>query len=162
MSQEATNQATPARKKGRLLLVLGVAGVLALGGGAAWWFMRPAPAAAEEESQEAHEESGGGGVVGFEPFVVNLADEGGGRFLRATVQLVVPDAEAAKEITENAVQMVRLRSNLLELLAEQTSDTLVTAEGKTALKDAIAERAAAVLSPHQVSDVLFSDFLVQF
>jgi flagellar FliL protein len=124
--------------------------------------MRPAPAAAEEESQEAHEESGGGGVVGFEPFVVNLADEGGGRFLRATVQLVVPDAEAAKEITENAVQMVRLRSNLLELLAEQTSDTLVTAEGKTALKDAIAERAAAVLSPHQVSDVLFSDFLVQF
>jgi flagellar FliL protein len=162
MSQQATEQAKPATKKGKLPLLLGVVGVLALGGGgAAWWLMRPAPAAAEEESQEAHEESGGG-VVGFEPFVVNLADEGGGRFLRATVQLVVPDEEVAKEITENAVQMVRLRSNLLELLAEQTSDTLVTAEGKTALKDAIAERAAAVLSPHEVSDVLFSDFLVQF
>ena len=162
MAHEATEQAKPAKKKGKLLLILGAVGVLAVGGGAAWWFMRPAPVeAAEEETTEAHAESGGG-VVSFEPFVVNLADEGGGRFLRATVQLVVPDEELAKEITENAVQMVRLRSNLLELLAEQTSDALITAEGKTALKDAIAERAAALLAPHEVSDVLFSDFLVQF
>jgi flagellar FliL protein len=164
MAQEASEQAKPAKKKGKLPLILGVVGVLALGGGgAAWWFMRPAPAAAdeqEEETKEAHEE--GGGVVSFEPFVVNLADEGGGRFLRATVQIVVADAELAKEISENAVKMVRLRSNLLELLAEQTSDALITAEGKNALKDAIAERAAEVLAPHEVSDVLFSDFLVQF
>jgi flagellar FliL protein len=162
MSQEATEQAKPAKKKSKLPLILGVVGVLALGGGGAFWFLRPAPVAAEAASEEPPAAEIGGGVVSFEPFVVNLTDEGGGRFLRASVQLVVADPETAKEITENAVQMVRLRSSLLELLAEQTSDMLITAEGKAALKEAIADRADGVLAPHEVSDVLFSDFLVQF
>jgi len=161
MSQEATEQAKPAKKKSKLPLILGAVGLLAVGGGGAFWFLRAAPVAAEGAKEEAPAETGGG-VVTFEPFVVNLADEGGGRFLRASVQLVVADPETAKEITENAVQMVRLRSSLLELLAEQASETLITADGKAALKEAIAERAAGVLAPHEVLDVLFSDFLVQF
>jgi len=164
MSQEATEQAKPGKKKGKLPLILGAVGVLAVAGGGAWWFMRPVAAdgkAAAEEAAPAHEEEAAG-VLAFDPFVVNLADGEGSRFLKVTVQLVVPGAEAVTEIEENAVQMVRLRSDLLDLLSEQRSDELVTADGKLALKEAIAERAAAVLEPHEVSDVLFSDFLVQF
>lgn len=164
MSQAPTEQAKPAKKKGKLPLILGAVGALAAVGGGAYWFMRPAPADATAEAQEAaaaHEEEAAG-VLAFDPFVVNLADGEGSRFLKVTVQLVVPGAEAVAEIQEDAVQMVRLRSDLLDLLSEQSSEELVTAEGKLALKEAIAERAAVVLEPHEVSDVLFSDFLVQF
>ncbi len=163
MSQEPTDQAKAAKKKGKLPLILGAVGALAAVGGGAYWFMRPAPADATEAHEEApaHEEEAAG-VLAFDPFVVNLADGEGSRFLKVTVQLVVPGAETVAEIQEDAVQMVRLRSDLLDLLSEQSSEELVTAEGKLALKEAIAERAAVVLEPHEVSDVLFSDFLVQF
>jgi flagellar FliL protein len=170
MADESTPQAQPAqKKKSKKGLILGALGALVLagGGGAAWWFMRPAEAAAEagagagtEAAAEVEEE--GSGILSFEPFVVNLADGKGSRFLRVSVQLVISGEDTAAELEEEPVKKVRLRSEMLELLAEQTSDQLVTSEGKTALKAAIAERAGTVLAPHKVTDVLFSDFIVQF
>jgi flagellar basal body-associated protein FliL len=38
----------------------------------------------------------------------------------------------------------------------------VSADGKAALKKEIAERAAKVVEPIEVVDVLFSDFVVQY
>src|SRR5215467_10651881 len=115
-----------------------------------------APAHAAAAAEEAP-----GGVLSFEPFVVNLTDGGGSRFLRLTVRLLV-SAEAAEKLAKNEVMMVRTRSAILELLAEQSSDHLVTAAGKAELKKTIRERADAVLAPVKVADVLFSDFVVQF
>ena len=54
-----------------------------------------------------------------------------------------------------------MRSAILEVLTTKTSDTLVTADGKTALKEAIAKRSSEVLEL-EVTDVLFTDFVVQF
>jgi flagellar FliL protein len=102
------------------------------------------------------------GLLSLEPFVVNLADEGGSRFLRVSVRLVVETPEQAEHVQKNEVVLVRVRSTILELLTQQTADHVVTAEGKAALKQAIAERAAAVLDGAKVTDVLFSDFVVQF
>jgi flagellar FliL protein len=170
MADEPTAQAQPApKKKSKKGLIIGALGALVLagGGGAAWWLMRPAEAAADaaaegaaEEAAEAEAEESG--ILSFEPFVVNLADGQGSRFLRVSVQLVIAGEDAAAELEEEPVKKVRLRSELLELLAGQSSDQLVTPEGKTALKAAIAERASKVLQPHKVIDVLFSDFIVQF
>jgi flagellar FliL protein len=169
MADEATEQPkAPAKKKGKRGLILGAAAVALLGGGggAAYWFTRPAPATATGQEAEAaaeEEHAGeGGGVLSFEPFVVNLADGAGARFLRINIRLVVAGEETATHLQEDEVAMVRLRSGLLELLAEQTSDQLVTAEGKAALKETISARASEIIEPEKVTDVLFSDFLVQF
>ena len=63
--------------------------------------------------------------MSFEPFVANLADEGGGRFLRASLKLVVDGGPSArKEIEENAVERAQLQSAILEVLTEQTADEL--------------------------------------
>ena len=102
------------------------------------------------------------GLVSFEPFVANLADPGGQRFVRATVQLVVGDAHMATEMTETPVLAMQARAIILELLATQLADTLVTPDGKVALRQAIAERIAEALHEVEVVDVLFSDFVVQF
>ena len=49
-----------------------------------------------------------------------------------------------------------------EQLAQQTAETLVTPDGKAALKKAIAEGVAAADEGLHITDVLFSEFVVQF
>jgi flagellar FliL protein len=130
-----------------------------------WWSSRAAAASTEKPALEPAET----GVVALEPFLINLADKEASRFLRVSLQLVIDNKELAEAFGEkgegadpHAVEKVRLRSALLELLTTQTSDQLVTSEGKEALKKAIAERAGHVLEKTKVVDVLFTDFVVQF
>ena len=162
MTDQAKAPAAPpaAKKASKKGLLIGVVGLLVVGGGGAgYWFTRPAVDAATEEHAAPEEE--GESIVSFEPFVVNLADGGGGRYLKVNLQLVIAGAEAGAEIEEDAVAKVRLRSEVLDLLTQQNSDALMTPEGKNALKQAISERASHSVEPHKVMDVLFSDFIVQ-
>lgn len=135
--------------------------VLIGGGGAAYWmFARGGEPSAEPEAAPA-QEAEAGVAVALEPFVVNLADPGGSRFLRVNLSLIV-DEEHALEFEESPTVMARVRSAVLELLAQQTADPLITPEGKSALKKAIAEHAAHAVEGLHISDVLFSEFVVQF
>jgi flagellar FliL protein len=143
-------------------LIIGVA-VLALAGGGYYYKTQAAHAeGAEAEHEEKAVSPKERGLVAFDPFVANLADEGGRRFVRVTVQLVVGTAEQAAEMTETPVLAMQARAIILELLGMQLADTVVTPEGKVALRQAIAERIAEVLHEIEVVDVLFSDFVVQF
>jgi len=150
------------------LLVIGVVLVVLLGagGGGAWWWMHraeaAAPAAGEEKKAEAAIDPSDTGVLGLDPFLVNLADKDSPRFLRATLKLVVGPKKQAAELNEDEVAKARIRSGVLELLTEQTSDKVVTPEGKAALKKAIVEHSSKILSEGKVTDVLFSEFVVQF
>jgi len=101
-------------------------------------------------------------LLAFEPFLVNLADAGGGRFLKTTIQIVVPEPDAAHHFKEKQVLVMQARSAILELLTVQTAESLVTPEGKKALKEAIKEKVSAALGHMKVIDVLFSEFVVQF
>ena len=169
--------AAPKKSKKGLFLILAVL-LLGGGGGGAYFFYFKAPAAAakeahgdddesaeaaehEEEAEEA-EEGEEKGIVPMAPYVVNLADPGASRFLRVTLALVVKNEELAKELEENAVETAQIRSGILELLSQQQSETLVTPEGKDELKTAIAERVKQAVRKVKVSDVLFSEFVIQF
>ena len=156
--------ATPAKGGGKKKMIAIGGVVLALaGGGGYYWKAKAAGAEGEHEAGAKKAVSAKErGLVSFEPFVANLADPGGQRFVRATVQLVVGDALMAAEMTETPVLAMQARAIILELLATQTADTLVTPEGKVALRQAIAERVAEALHEIEVVDVLFSDFVVQF
>ena len=159
MDEEQTTPDAAVRKKGGGLkkLVLIAVPVLALAGGAAWWFLGSARTEAKEEV--GIEERG---VVPFETFLVNLADPGGNRFLKVTLQLVVESEAEAKLIEENPALMGHARSTILELLTEQHAPALITPEGKQQLKDAIKTQVSKVLAKQKVVDVLFSEFVVQF
>jgi flagellar FliL protein len=162
VSAPAAAPADGAKKAGgknKMFMIGGV--VLALAGGG--YYYKTQAAAHEEEAPAAKEVSPKErGLVSFDPFVANLADEGGQRFVRVTVQLVVADALQATEMTEIPVMAMQARAIILELLSMQLADTLVTPEGKVALRQAIAERVAEALHEIEVVDVLFSDFVVQF
>ena len=160
--EQATPDAAPAAppKKSRRMLWIGI-GVLVLmlgGGGAGWYFMTGQAATAEAKEEEHEEEPAE--VIEFQPFVVNLADPGVSRFLRVSLSLVVRSHEAALAL-EDRVTQTRVRSGLLDLLSQQTSDVLVTPEGKAKLKQAILASATKA-AEQKVSDVYFSEFIVQF
>lgn len=174
--QPKPDAAGAAKKKSSLpLIIAGVVVLLAAAGGGAWWFLRGTPAEAKEakaghggdehgEEGESHAaEDEPQGVVALEPFVVNLADQDATRFLRLTLKLLIPE-EHAKEVEENEVAKARVRSVVLEFLAQKTADELVTPEGKVALKKEIATRArqAMAIKGMHITDVLFSEFVVQF
>jgi flagellar FliL protein len=162
-------EAAPAPKKprGKLFMILGVVVVLlAGGGGAAFWWLRTPSAAAKSAAPKAKApkklDLAKAGIVNFEPFVVNLADAGAKRFLRINVRLLVDKAEEAEHIQKSEVLVMRLRSDILELLTAQTSEKIVSAEGKAELKKQIIEHTHQTVAPAEVADVLFSDFVVQY
>lgn len=151
--------AAPAKKgKSKLLLII-VALIVLLGGGGAgaWWYMGK-----KAEAAPAEEPATPPGFITLDPFIVNLADPGGRRFLRISLRLLVKSEEEAKELEEKELVLLQARSAVLELLATQKSEELQTPEGKTELKKQIAEKATAAFGGHvEVTDVLFAEFVVQ-
>ena len=164
MSETTAAIPAPKRSNKKLLIIGGsVVIVLAIAGGAAFWWSQKAQAhTADAEAPaapaESHEERG---IVAFEPFVVNLADAGVSRFLRVKVQLLVANAEEAEAIEKSTVKLSQARAIILELLTTQTSEVLVTSQGKAELRKLISEAVGKSLHI-EVADVLFSDFVVQF
>jgi flagellar FliL protein len=158
MSTDTATAPTKRRRPKTLLVVLLI--LLAGGGAGAYWALavRPASTGQQPPSKPATK----AGVVPLDPFVVNLADIGGASFLRVTLALVVADEALAAEVHEDAVLTMQIRSAILEHLAQQTGTVLVTPAGKAGLKTALIGRMSDVAHGTQVTDVLFSEFVVQF
>jgi len=106
--------------------------------------------------------------VALPTFTVNLADKEAPRYLRTTVSLLIKDAEKAATLSGGGehkaagepVRIAMARSAILELLTTKTAEELMTAEGKTALKKEIADRASKAFR-FKVNDVLLAEFVVQ-
>lgn len=159
----ATAPAAKKSSKGKFtIIIVGVLVLLGGGGAAAFFAFRKPAAPATGDAAPKKEVKAPTGIVSFEPFVVNLADPGSPHFLRISVRLIVANEEEAKKIDESQVQLMRLRSAIVDLLSSETSQHISTPDGKTELKKQIAERAAKVVEPIEVADVLFSDFVVQY
>jgi flagellar FliL protein len=164
MSDSEKPKEAPAKKK-RSKLVLLAPLVLVLAGvpaGAYVWMQRKAAAADKKDGGGEAAKPDHGGVMSLDPFTVNLADKDTPRFLRITMSLVIDDKDAIEELRKDSLKQARLRSALLELLAQQLAEHLTSPDGKAELKHAIAERATDALKPLKVTDVLFADFVVQF
>ena len=180
MSAAPKSADAPAKRRGKLPLIIGLVVLLAGGGGGGyfWWSRQQAVKAAEADPKGGHGDAKaghgetaaaaaegaehGGALLPLSTFTVNLADTEATRFLRTNVQLVLEvEEEVLKELEEEKLPVARARSTVLELLAQQKSTDLTTPEGKAALKKAIAEQTSKALH-HKVSDVLFSDFVIQF
>jgi flagellar FliL protein len=160
-----SEETAPAPKKngGGLFLVLII--VIALGGagGAGWFFFLRAPADETVElaaAEEVHVEP-----IYFtlaENLVVNFRSPGGTRFLQVGIDLMTHDEESAHTLEKHAPV---LRSDLILLLSDQSQETLMSREGKEALRaEALAEvqRAMAELDDHvKVEALYFTSFVMQ-
>jgi flagellar FliL protein len=158
MSDPAPAKAAADGKKKSPIMLIAIVAVLvaaAAGGGVYFFVAKKGPAEVPEKKLSEH------GLVEFQPFIVNLADEGNRRFLKASVQLVVDTPEEAKEFEEKPVLEMGARSAIVDTLSAQTSEELGTAEGKNHLREELKEKVSKALKI-EVADVLFSDFVIQY
>jgi len=122
--------------------------------------------AKEEEKPSSHgggEDHGGGEKKDDDesqlgPFIVNLADDGARRYLRATLQLALRKESYKKYFGKIDP---RMRDALLTLLSSQRTDQLLKPEGKEQLRKNIASQLNDILGKEVVDEVYFVDFLIQ-
>ena len=169
--------AAPKGGKGKLFVVLGV--VLALaGGGGAYFFLVRKPAleavseagAAEGAGEHGGERGGGAGGHGtrglaemgaleaLDPFIANLADEDGRRYLKATMQLEFYESSVPADLSSH---MAQVRDLILTLFTSKTFADVRTPEGKGLLREEIINRINRVLRRDVVKAVYFTEFIVQ-
>ena len=129
------NTAAPAKSK-KLIIILAVLALVLVAGGAAAWMMLSQRHAAEDEE-------GGGRAVAqagtpktpptflpMDNMVVNLADPGGDRFAQVGITLELADAKTGELVKSF---MPSIRSNVLLLVSQRSTEELLTREGKEKL-----------------------------
>ena len=164
------NTERPAKKSGKLkwFILLLVLLLLAAGGaGAYWWFFMRQPAAVTEQPAAgappapavmADNARSEGRVVALPPFLVNLADPAGRRYLKLSMEVEVNAPEAAREIES---QNAKVRDALILLLSSKPYAELSLPEGKLQLKNEVADRLNQILGAPRVTRVYFTEFVVQ-
>jgi flagellar FliL protein len=144
------------KKKLMVMIIMGVL-VVGLGGGAAWFFTRSTGEHHEKPKPAAKPE-----LVVIEPFTVNLQPENGEQYLQVQFSLQVSNLEQAEVIKNN---MARVRSRVLLLLSAKKASELTSVEGKrqlsTEIMAAVKQPFADKAPPQEVSDVLFTSFIIQ-
>jgi len=175
----------PSRSSGRLgsfiqaLLALLI--VVGLSVGATWYVMTqfylPKQAAAGTESSTAAAPAAAPAPVAapapapviaapifvpLEPFTVTLANDQMERILHTAITLRVADLASEDRIKS---YMPEVRSRILFILSQQPPDTVQQANTRVALAMAISKAISMPFSPmtepQHITDVLFTDFVVQ-
>ena len=138
--------------------VVAAALVVALGTAAGYFlFYRSASHAAQAKVEPKAKT-----LMHLDPFVVNLADAEGDRFLRVGIDIGLDrEAEEHGHPAQAAMSLARTRDTILSILATCNAEALVSPNGKAILKErlstALRERAPEL----GVREIYFTEFLVQ-
>lgn len=118
----------------------------------------PALPGADSEGREATVHAPDPVNVEFKPFIVNLEDVNGRRFLKLTLSV---EAESEAQGAEINSQMPRIRHDILLLLAGLPYDELATLEGKMKLRRQMLNHINSQLTGGKVNNIYFSEFVIQ-
>jgi flagellar FliL protein len=184
---EGTASAAPAqgatKKKSSKLLLIALPLVLVIGGGAGAYFAGLPPFGAKKDDAEHAEANaekaaessaaehgkpvvkgaaktvkGGGALRPLDPFIANLADEGGNRYLKATMQIEFSGPTVPESFDAHLPQ---IRDLILTLLSSRTFDQIRTPDGKQNLREDVIERINHALEQDAAKAVYFTEFIVQ-
>ena len=142
-------------------VALACALALALGGiGAAAWRLgvgqvaSAPPAAIAAATTQGHD----GALEPMDPFIANLSDEDGHRYLKATLQVEFFDSIVPPEFHRRLPQS---RDMLLTLFSSKTFADVRTPQGKAVLREEIVNRLNTILNEDAVKAVYYTEFIVQ-
>ena len=152
----------PEKKKGSALkwIIIVVIAVLVLGGAGAgayfFFFKSKAPAAEKKTAEQAKPPAAV--FWPMDPFIVNLIDNEGERYLKVVLQLELSDQTAVEEL--NLIKP-KVRDSILDLLSAKTYKEMMDPIGKQRLRDEIALRANGYLTKGKIVKVYFTEFVIQ-
>lgn len=153
-----------ANKSSKKMLIIIVAAVVLLGGGAAAFFLlkggdEPAQAAQAPPPPAAPQAQGTiGPMVEIEPFIVNILDEQGSRYLKAAITLEADIEPTVEEINQ---RMPQVKDAILLLVGNKTFGEVSDLQGKLQLRSEIRERLNKLLSAGRIQKIYFTEFVVQ-
>ncbi|SPF31267.1 Flagellar FliL protein [Syntrophobacter sp. SbD1] len=157
MPPEEEQTAVQEKPKSKKLLIIVILALVLLGGGGAGAYFKFFRAANDMKGEEQKKET--------EPvfhevdtFMVNLADAGGKRFLKATMKFKVDSPSVADECKSRNFE---IRDIILTLLTSKETTEVITPDDKLALKKQIMETVNSVLRKGHIQDVYFTDFIIQ-
>ena len=160
------------KKGGKLKWILLIFFVLLLvGGGAGAWYYFFSDLPGSKKASEAAAGGGGGEVktvktqsaqnlqtTTLEPFLVNLADPLGKRYIKVTFEVEMVNPQVAEEIVK---QKPKVRDAIIMLLSSKSYVDLAPAESKIALKTEVANRLNQILGGPKVTRVFLTDMVIQ-
>lgn len=164
---EEVVEKVPEKGNLKLIIILVVALAVLGGGGTFLWFKVIAPAiGAVDETDEKRGKKekpermkmAPGPMYPLDPFIINLAGEGGKRFLKLTMELEVNDEKLSEEITAN---LPKIKDSILILLSSKTFEDIYTVAGKFKLRDEITARINSFLATGHLRNVYFTEFVIQ-
>jgi flagellar FliL protein len=176
--EEEEDGAQPKKKKGKLLIIILLVVILAaLGGGGYFaylkFFKAPPPEGTEEQAppegakkEEKKEEKKEGvkkdekkPVTSIQNIVTNLADPGGKRYVRLSVEFDFKDEHTATEFAEK--YQARVKDAILTLLWSKTSEELSNVDGMIAFRTELQNRVNQIMGPGMVKQVFITDRVIQ-
>jgi len=147
-----------------LLIILGV-----LGGVAYMLFLKPKPEETEQMAEtkkkaaapkkEKKEGEGIGALYPMENFIVNMADSGGTRYLRVTLQLELDETKKFAEALD--MRKPQLRDAILTVLASKRYEEVSSAQGKLILKQELIRRLNSLITEGTIMNIYFTEFVAQ-
>lgn len=159
--QAAEKEAAPkAKSKLLFFIILGV-GIILIGGGgffAYTKFLAHKPAAEETTEAAPKEEQVIGQIFALDPFVVNLADPKGKRYLKVKIEL---ELEAATSVEKATKVAPKLRDMVIMMLTSLSFEEVMTPEGKIGIRDELLERFNQIMRPDRIKNIYFTEFVVQ-
>lgn len=161
LEKEAEGGGDAPKKKSKILL-FGVIGVLVLllgGGGffAYTKFMKPKPAVSVAKLKQ-EKENKIGVMVPLDPFVVNLSDPRGKRYLKLEITLELGDNTTADKLKPYTP---KIRDMVIMFLTSLTFDEVMTPEGKIRIRDELLARFNMILRPNKIKNIYFTNFVIQ-
>jgi flagellar FliL protein len=94
----------------------------------------------------------------MEPFIVNLRDNNGERYLKVVLQLEVSQPAVVAELD---LLKPKLRDSALDLLGSKSYQELQDLSGKQKLRDDIMMRLNSFLTSGKIVRIYFTDFVIQ-
>ena len=152
------------KKSKKLLIIILVFVLLLLGGGGVgvyYYFWAPKPPSAEELAKVEAEKNKKPEILpvfSLKPFVVNLADGKGRRYLKVSMKLELSNDELLDEVEKRQPQ---IRDVILTLLSSKTSDEVNSMEGKFLLREEIIKRVNTFLITGKITKIYLEEFVVQ-
>ncbi len=152
----------PKKKSKKMLFIIFGVAILLLGGGgffAYTTFLAPKPIPDESiPGLEANLPEPVGEIFTMKPFVVNLADPKGKRYLKMKISLELETVEAVERTQKIAP---KLRDIVIMMLTSLTFEEVMTPEGKLQIRDELLERFKLAARPDKIKNIYFSEFVVQ-
>jgi flagellar basal body-associated protein FliL len=151
MAEESPKSVPVPRRRRAVVLLIPVLLLVVVG---AWfWFSRNS--AAEPSADTATQVKS---TLHLDTFVLNLADSDERSYLRVGVDLGLG---AEPKRGEESAPVAEVRDTILGVLAQAKAEELLSAEGKTKLKESLLHALQERMPQLEVQEVYFTEFLIQ-